>query len=125
MLNLCTLINQCGKIVPMPRYVRPNTANSLERVINAFSNLTKVAIVGYLNEHGPATRSEVATALEIGVATAKHNLQLLADEGVVLQDPPATEERNGRRVRYTLVRAEVEQRYAELGRALGLATSGE
>ncbi|WP_454812997.1 hypothetical protein [Paenarthrobacter nitroguajacolicus] len=109
----------------MPRYVRPNTASSLERVVNAFGNLTKVAIIGYLNEHGSATRSEVAAALEIGVATAKHNLQLLADEGVVLQDPPATEERNGRRVRYTLVEAEVEQRYAQLGRALGLSPSGE
>lgn len=105
----------------MPRYVRPNSAASLERVINAFGNLTKVAIIGYLTEHEPSTRSDVAKALDIGVATAKHNLQLLADEGVVLQDPPATEERNGMRVRYTLVRSEVEQRYTELGRALGLS----
>lgn len=125
MFDSCTSTSEYGKIVPMPRYVRPNTAPSLERVINAFGNLTKVAIIGYLGDHGPATRSEVANALEIGVATAKHNLQLLADEGVVLQDPPATEERNGRRVRYTLVRGEVEDRYAALGRALGLSPSGE
>lgn len=104
----------------MPRYVRPNSAASLERVINAFGNLTKIAIIAYLTEHEPSTRSDVANALEIGVATAKHNLQLLAEEGVVLQDPPATEERNGRRVRYTLVRSEVEERYTALGQALGL-----
>lgn len=118
-------ISEYGKIVPMPRYVRPNTASSLERVVNAFGNLTKVAIIGHLGEHGPSTRSEVAAAIGIGVATAKHNLQLLADEGVVLQDPPPTEERSGRRVRYTLVRDEVVQRYAALGRALGLSPSGE
>lgn len=105
---------------PMPRYVRPKSDAHLERIISAFGNLTKVAIIGYLASHGPATRGEVATKLEIGVATAKHNLQLLAEEGVVLQDPPASEERSGMRVRYSLVRSEVEQRYAALGQALGL-----
>lgn len=104
----------------MPRYVRPKSDAHLERIISAFGNLTKVAIIGYLASHGPATRGEVATRLEIGVATAKHNLRLLAEEGVVLQDPPASEERSGMRVRYSLVPSEVEQRYAALGQALGL-----
>ncbi|WP_374153012.1 helix-turn-helix domain-containing protein [Pseudarthrobacter sp. WHRI 8279] len=104
----------------MPRYVRPRSDAHLERIVNAFGNLTRVAIIGYLASNGPATRGEVASGLEIGVATAKHNLQLLADEGVVMQDPPASEERSGMRVRYGLVTVEVEQRYAELGEALGL-----
>lgn len=104
----------------MPRYARPKVAPSLESAISAFGNLTRVAIIGYLSTHGPSTRGDVASGLEIGVATAKHNLQLLAGEGVVSQDPPATEERSGRRVRYILDENEVRQRYAALGVALGL-----
>ena len=108
----------------MPRYAHPKTAAHLEPVINAFGNLTRVAIIGFLAQHGPATRGEVATGLSIGVATAKHNLQLLTDEGITSQDPPATEERNGMRVQYLLAREEVERRYRLLGEALGVVTEG-
>lgn len=104
----------------MPRYARPIAPPSLERAINAFGNQAKVAIIGFLAINGPATRSEVATALDIGVSTAKHNLMVLAEDGVIDQDPPATEERNGRRVRYSLNTAEVSARYHDLGTALGI-----
>ena len=103
----------------MPRYAHPKTTAHLEPAINAFGNLTRVAIIGFLAQNGPATRGEVAAGLNIGVATAKHNLQLLADEGVATQDPPATEERNGMRVKYLLAREEVQRRYRLLGEALG------
>lgn len=104
----------------MPRYVRPKTDAPLERALNAFGNASRVAIIGYLAKHGSSTRGEVARGLDIGVATAKHNLQLLAEDGVVSEDPPASEGRSGMRVRYSLVMLEVKQRYAELGQALGL-----
>jgi predicted ArsR family transcriptional regulator len=81
--------------------------------------MTRVAIIGFLAQNGPATRGEVAAGLNIGVATAKHNLQLLTDEGITIQDPPATEERNGMRVQYLLQREEVQRRYKLLGKALG------
>ena len=107
-----------GKMGSMPRYLRPQGTASLEAVINAFGNLAKVAIIGYLIDHGPATAGDVATALEVGAPAVKRNLYLLADEGVVTTDPPPTEERNGRRVRYTVVIHEVERLYDELGTAL-------
>jgi predicted ArsR family transcriptional regulator len=108
----------------MPRYAHPKTTAHLEPVINAFGNLTRVAIIGFLAENGPATRGEVAAGLNIGVATAKHNLQLLTDEGITSQDPPATEERNGMRVQYLLQREEVLRRYKVLGEALGVVPEG-
>ncbi|WP_416429812.1 hypothetical protein [Paenarthrobacter nicotinovorans] len=37
-----------------------------------------------------------------------------------MADPPASEERNGQRVRYTVDADEVARRYSVLGRALGL-----
>ena len=79
----------------MPRYSRPKIPSSTERAISVFSNSTKVAIVGYLAKSGPATRGEVAKGLEIGVPTAQNNLVLLEAEGVLMADPPASEERNG------------------------------
>jgi DNA-binding transcriptional ArsR family regulator len=108
----------------MPRYAHPKTTAHLESVISAFGNLTRVAIIGFLAQNGPATRGEVAAGLNIGVATAKHNLQLLTEEGITSQDPPATEERNGMRVRYQLERDEVLRRYKVLGEALGVVPKG-
>ena len=113
-----------GKIRIMPRYSRPKIPSSTERAISAFSNSTKVAIVGYLAESGPSTRGEVARALEIGVPTAQNNLGQLEAEGVLIADPPASEERNGRRVKYTVDTGEVARRYSVLGRALGLDEDG-
>ena len=122
---LCEHTRGCGKIAGMPRYAHPKTTAHMEPVINAFGNLTRVAIIGFLAQNGPATRGEVAAGLNIGVATAKHNLQLLTDEGITTQDPPATEERNGMRVQYLLARNEVQRRYRLLGEALGVASGGE
>lgn len=120
MVLSCEHIGGYGKIAGMPRYAHPKTTAHLEPVINAFGNLTRVAIIGFLAKNGPATRGEVAAGLNIGVATARHNLQLLTDEGITSQDPPATEERNGMRVQYLLDREEVLQRYRRLGHALGV-----
>lgn len=103
----------------MPRYSRPKIPSSTERAISAFSNSTKVAIVGYLAKSGPATRGEVAKGLEIAVPTAQNNLVQLEAEGVLIADPPASEERNGQRVKYTVDAEEVARRYSILGRALG------
>ncbi|WP_024821051.1 hypothetical protein [Arthrobacter sp. 31Y] len=104
----------------MPRYSRPKIPSSTERAISVFSNSTKVAIVGYLVKVGASTRGEVARGLEIGVPTAQNNLLQLEAEGVLIADPPASEERNGQRVRYTVNTREVAERYSILGRALGL-----
>lgn len=76
--------------------------------------------MGYIAEHGPSTRGEVAKGLEIGVPTAQNNLLQLEAEGVLVADPPATEERNGQRVRYSVNSQEVGRRYAILGQTLGL-----
>ncbi|MFE4080412.1 winged helix-turn-helix domain-containing protein [Paenarthrobacter sp. YIM B13468] len=104
----------------MPRYARPKIPSGTERAIGVFSNSTKVAIVGYLAKAGPATRGDVARGLEIGVPTAQNNLVQLEAEGVLIADPPASEERNGQRVRYSVDVDEVTRRYSILGRALGL-----
>lgn len=104
----------------MPRYSRPRIPSSTERAINVFSNSTKVAIIGYLSANGPSTRGEVAKGLAIGAPTAQNNLLQLESEGVLAADPPATQERNGQRVRYSVNLEEVARRYLVLGGALGL-----
>lgn len=109
----------------MPRYARPRGTASLEAAINAFGNLAKVAIIGYLIENGPATAGEVSTALELEAPTVKRNLYILTAEGVTVADPPPSKDRNGRRVRYAVVEEEVSRRYEELGAALGVVLPSE
>ena len=43
-----------------------------------------------------------------------NNHQLLAEEGVAVQDPPASDERSGMRVRYSLLTSQAEQEYTAL-----------
>ena len=76
--RICNFNAECGSIECMPTYAQPNVPSYLEGVINAFGNLTKVAIIEYLTTHGPSTAGEVALGIEVGVPTAKYNLYLLA-----------------------------------------------
>lgn len=111
-------------IEPMPRYVRPDVPTSLEAAIDAFGgNHAKVAVLGFLAEHGPATAAEVAEGTGLGRPTVKAHLYQLADTGTVTADPPKSlrvEDRLGKRVRYAIVREEIVKHYEALGRALKL-----
>jgi DNA-binding transcriptional ArsR family regulator len=108
----------------MPRYVRPSVPASLEAAIDAFGgNHAKIAVLGFLAEHGPATSAEVAEGTGLGRPTVKAHLYQLADAGAVTADPPVglpVEDRVGKRVRYSVVHEELAKHYKELGRALKL-----
>lgn len=108
----------------MPRYVRPNLPSYLEAAIDAFGgNHVKIAVLGFLAKNGPATAAEVSDGTGVGRPSVKAHLYQLADEGVVVADPPHTlpvGDRTGRRVKYAVVNAELQKHFDALGRALGL-----
>lgn len=108
----------CGKIGVMPRYVYPESTAAAEEAIVVLGSLTNVAVLGALAEKGPMTAAEVASALGIGRPVVKRCLYLLAEQGVILADPPQAEVRSGQRVKYRVVLVEIEKRYLQLGRAL-------
>jgi DNA-binding transcriptional ArsR family regulator len=104
----------------MPNYADPKLAKTVKVAISHFSNPAKVAIIGFLQEHGSATRGEIAKGLGMAPPTVLNNLQLLTSTGALLADPPQNEERTGQRVRYSLNRPEIARSYEILGRAIGL-----
>lgn len=109
----------------MPRYVRPHSSPVIEAAIDVFGgNHAKVAVLGYLAKHGPATAAEVAEGTGLGRPTVKAHLYQFADSGVVIADPARTmpvEDRTGRRVKYTVVLPEVQAHLDALKSALGLS----
>lgn len=107
----------------MPGLARPELPSSLEDAINAFGTPVKIAILRHLALHGAATRGQIAQALDVAAPTIGHNLLWLAEDSVILADPPAGTQRSGKRVEYSLNRREVHRRYMALGEAIGETTS--
>lgn len=103
----------------MPAAVSPAGYEFLEDVIEAYGNPLRVAILSELVRNGPITAGSLAILLDIKPTTVKKQLYALVATGVVIGDPPATEERSGIRVRYTANRDEMWRRYRSLGLSLG------
>jgi DNA-binding HxlR family transcriptional regulator len=102
----------------MPRYVKPESSEPLEVAIQLFGSRVRIAICGYLQEHGSSARGEIAHALGISIQSTYRQLSALVDDGIVTADPPRQNAMRGQRVRYTPVPAKIESLWAELGRAL-------
>lgn len=106
----------------MPRRVAPNPggwSEWLEDPIKALGNLVRAGILGYLRERGPATRAEIATALELPVPTVAKSLQAMVQAGLLIPDPPSGEARRGQWVRYDVDHEKVSRMYLQLGQAIG------
>lgn len=87
--------------------------------MSAFGYGVRVAIIGYLHEHGPATRGQLATALGLVPKTVQFHLTGLAGLGVVTPDPAPEQARRGQRTRYVLNPTRVDELHAALGRHIG------
>ena len=92
----------------------------MEAAIDILGNRIRVAILGYLQAHGPALRGEIATALGLVPGTVSSQLGVLLDAGVITTDPPAEQIRPGSRVRYVAVPERIDHLYLTLGHALGV-----
>jgi ArsR family transcriptional regulator len=91
----------------------------LEDPIKALGNLVRAGIIGYLRQNGPATRAEIAAALELPVPTIAASLKAMVQAGLLTTDPPIGEARRGQRVKYGVDHEIVSRMYLQLGQAIG------
>ncbi len=87
----------------MPRYVRPAHGPNVEAAIEVLGNRARAALLRFLIEHGPATRGEIAEALDMSPSTTYNQLKALAAAGAIASDPPISAETHGARVRWMVV----------------------
>lgn len=104
----------------MPGLVPTPLGKNVEAAIDILGNRIRVAILGYLQNNGPALRGEIATALGLVPGTVSNQLGVLLEAGVVTTDPPAEQIRPGSRVRYVAVPDRIDDLYQTLGHALGV-----
>ncbi|WP_429860977.1 ArsR/SmtB family transcription factor [Brevibacterium spongiae] len=94
----------------MPKYARPAHSESVEAAIEAFGNRVRVAILGELRQHGPATRGELAARIDSAEKTVQTHLRTLERLGLVRSDPPPETRKSGQRVRYSANSPEIDVR---------------
>lgn len=106
----------------MTRYAVPQLPAGLERAISGLGgNAARIAVLGALVDQPGSTPGEVAETVGLSVNTVRKHLAQLLEAGMLESDPPATlpfSERSGQRARYSVVAAELNKAYAELGQAL-------
>lgn len=84
----------------MPKLVRPADQPAvIDAAVSVFGNRGKLAILRYLNHHGPALRADITDATEIATPTLGSHLAELEHAGAVTADLP-TDQRRGRSIRY-------------------------
>jgi len=88
--------------------------------VSALGYAARVAILGYLHQHGPATRSELAEELKLGTKNTQFHLAALVALGALTRDPSAEDARRGQIVTYTLVPERVAELHADLGKHIGV-----
>lgn len=104
----------------MPRLICVSPDAELETAINAFGNRVRVGVIRYLRDHGPSTCGDIADALGVVTGSMNAHLRSLETAGLITSDPPPTQERSGRRVRYVLVAERVTELYSVLGNELSV-----
>lgn len=106
----------------MPRRVTPapgGWSEWLEDPIKALGNLVRAGIIGYLRGEGPATRAEIAAALDLPIPTIAASLKAMVQAGLLTTDPPIDKARRGQRIRYGVDQETVTRMYLQLGQAIG------
>lgn len=85
----------------MPKYARPAHSEPVEAAIEAFGNRVRVAILGALRQHGPATRGELSTRIGAAEKTVQTHLRTLEGLDLVSSEPPPESRKSGQRVHYS------------------------
>ena len=68
----------------MERLARASSSHDVEAAVDALGSLARIAIVGYLRRHGPATRGDLALGLAMDPGTVQVQLGHLRRRGVVV-----------------------------------------
>lgn len=89
----------------------------LEDPIEALGSLVRAGIIGYLRQHGPATRADIAAALSLPPQTVSFSLKPMLEAGLLISDPQNP--KRGQWVRYSVNEERVSRMYLQLGQAIG------
>ncbi|MBO1740755.1 helix-turn-helix transcriptional regulator [Leifsonia sp. TF02-11] len=89
----------------------------LEDPIEALGSLVRAGIIGHLRQRGPATRAEIAAALDLPAQTVSFSLKPMLEAQLLLVDPPNP--RRGQWVKYSVNEERVSRMYLQLGQAIG------
>lgn len=94
---------QTGTMENVPKYAMPEEQWSEELLTaqRALSTPARLAILGFLKEHGPALRATLINKLALNSAMVGKTLDQLEELGVVVGDPPQGE-RTGRSTRWEI-----------------------
>tara|TARA_B100000378_G_scaffold200156_1_gene163616 strand:- start:151 stop:468 length:318 start_codon:yes stop_codon:yes gene_type:complete len=103
----------------VPKLVRPVRYELAEDPIRALGTMLRASIIGYLRDNGPATRGQIAAALEIPVPTVKAAIGDLVTTKLLIADPPPERHKSGQRVHYFVDDTAVSEMYIQLGLAIG------
>lgn len=103
----------------MVHSARPDLPAPVAAAVKVFGSELRVTIVGYLVEHGPATRGEISAGIGAVAKTVQFHLQALESTGVVRTDPPPGTPRSGQWLRYRADPTRLAELHAALGAHLG------
>ncbi len=103
----------------VPTVLRPDMPPDVADAVSVLGYAARVAILGYLHEHGPATRGQLTAALGLGAKNTQFHLTALVELGALARDPALEDARRGQSVTYALVPARVAELHAALGKHIG------
>jgi ArsR family transcriptional regulator, arsenate/arsenite/antimonite-responsive transcriptional repressor len=92
----------------VPATVRPDLPPDTERAIDVFGNRVRVAVVSSLRAQGPATRTELASRLNVSRSLLQAHVRRLVALGILRPEPAGTQADHRRRV-YQVDESEVER----------------
>lgn len=108
----------------MPRYIRPGLGADVTSGTAVFGNDLRLAILGFLSEHGPSTTGEIASGIGVitpGSTTVRAALRVLLTEGAITRNPAAGEAVSGARPRYAIDLERVAHLHMVIGQAAGVS----
>lgn len=103
----------------VPRIARPDLPAVVEQAVEVFGARVRVAVLRALNEHGPCTKAELHRLLGGSEANLHTHLMALEQAGVVLADPPRSDESGPVIRRYIVDPGRVDSLLDALGQATG------
>ncbi|MCO4252172.1 ArsR/SmtB family transcription factor [Pseudarthrobacter raffinosi] len=92
----------------MPSLIRPILPPEVEEAIGLMGNRARVEILRRLSMLGPSTIGRLQAAVDISRPSLNRHLDILAQAGLVLTDPPAGM-RHGKDVVYVVQSARVRE----------------
>jgi predicted ArsR family transcriptional regulator len=104
----------------MVKRARPVTSAELDGPLRLLGvgSLVSMSIIGYLRDHGPSRRAELAAGLELQTVTVAKALTDLLAADLIRSDPPLAELKRGQGATYRVNNPAITDLYIQFGQAL-------